>query len=108
MEQVRNLIVQIPGRKACQAEGGTRANTQKQKHFLGYLRRRRRTVVWSRMSEEVVAGEGIREESEAYGPIEILEGIIGYSEEKNGKPLQSFEHRSAIILFIWTLDTFSK
>jgi len=84
VEEVRNLIVEIPGRRAFQAEGETRANTQKQKHFLEYLRRHRRTIVWSRVSEEVVAGEDIRKDSEAFGPMEILGGIIGYYEEKMG------------------------
>lgn len=40
----------------------------------------------------MVAREEMREESRAFGPVAILEGVIGYCEEKNGKPLQNFEH----------------
>lgn len=54
----------------------------------------------------MVAGEEVREKSEAFGPVEILESVIGYCEEKNVKLLQSFEHRSDIIWLIWTLDAF--
>lgn len=81
IEDVRNLVVQILGRRTFQAEEGTRSNAQKQRHFLECLKRWGRIVVWSRLSEEVAAGDEVRDGSEALGLMQILEGITGCCED---------------------------
>lgn len=65
-----------------QAEGGDKAKTQKQEHFVEYFRRSKGEFGWSRVSKKAVSGDEIRAGPEGQdAPMQILEGIVGYCED---------------------------